>query len=194
MKLHLMTQSYQEAIIHRPFYYIGVIIREGTTFLKYNAPYVLRFYLKPELNNQCEDYPWCDHIRQGRYSWGNDIPLARFYEKIATKLYQIYLVPILPLSWLLPYDDYLPFAVAWILLMVFLLLTTRAGERFMVLITLMFIHYIVLSVVAGYGFLERYGSVLTPFYILLSATALTKLGEYLWIMVKRLNHGRSQRG
>jgi 4-amino-4-deoxy-L-arabinose transferase-like glycosyltransferase len=187
----LMTRSYQEAITHRPLYYTGVIFREGITFLKYNAPYVLRFYLKPELNNQCEDYPWCDQIRQGRYSWGNDIPLARFYEKAATKLYQIYLVPIVPLSWLLPYDDYLPFAVAWVLLMVFLLLTTRADERFMVLVILLFVHYIVLSVVAGYGFLERYGSVLTPFYILLSATALTKLGEYLWMMARRLRYGRA---
>jgi 4-amino-4-deoxy-L-arabinose transferase-like glycosyltransferase len=187
----LMTQSYQEAIMHRPLYYSGVIFREGITFLKYNAPYILRFYLKPELNNQCEDYPWCDHIRRARYSWGNDIPLARFYEKAATKLYQIYLVPIVPLSWLLPYDDYLPFVVAWILLMGFLLLTTQADERFMVLVILLFIHYIVLSVVAGYGFLERYGSVLTPFYIVLSATALTKLGAFIWLLVKRLSHGRS---
>ncbi len=187
----LMTASYQEAIMHRPVYYAGVIFREGVTFLKYNAPYILRFYLKPELNNQCEDYPWCDHIRKARYSWGNDIPLARFYEKAATKLYQIYLVPIVPLSWLLPYDDYLPFAVAWILLMVFLLLTTRSDERFLILVALLFIHYIVLSVVAGYGFLERYGSVLTPFYIVLSATALVKIGEYLWSLTKRLKRGKT---
>jgi 4-amino-4-deoxy-L-arabinose transferase-like glycosyltransferase len=185
----LMTSSYREAILHRPVYYAGVIFREGITFLKYNAPYILRFYLKPELNNQCEDYAWCDHIRQARYSWGNDIPLARVYEKVATKLYQIYLVPIVPLSWILPYDDFLPFAVAWLLLMIFLLITTRADERFLVLIALLFIHYIVLSVVAGYGFLERYGSVLTPFYIVLSATALVKLGEYFWLLAKRLRRG-----
>jgi hypothetical protein len=167
-----------------------VLFREGITFLKYNAPYILRFYLKPELNNQCEDYPWCDHIRQGRYSWGNDIPLARFYEKAATKLYQIYLLPIVPLSWVLPYDDYLPFAVAWLLLIIFLLVTTRSEERFLVLIALLFIHYIVLSVVAGYGFLERYGSVLTPFYMVLSATALVKLGEYVWNLAKRMMQGK----
>jgi hypothetical protein len=75
--------------------------------------------------------------------------------------------------------------------MVFLLLTTRADVRFMVLVILLFVHYIVLSVVAGYGFLERYGSVLTPFYILLSATALTKLGEYLSMMARRLRYGRA---
>ena len=183
----LITQSYQEGIIRRPIYYIGALFREGVTFIKYNAPNILRFYLKPELNNKCEDYPWCKTIRKARFSWGNDIPLARFYERAATKLFQVYLIPIVPLSWVLPYGDYLPYAVAWAILCLFLLLSTRGEVRFLVVVTLLLIHYIVLSVVAGYGFLDRYSSVLTPFYILLSATALVRLGELIWRLAKRLS-------
>jgi len=186
----LITQAYKEGITRRPIYYIGVLLREGITFVKYNAPYILRFYLKPELNNKCEDYPWCKHIRVSRLSWGNDLPLARFYERAATKLFQVYLLPIVPLSWVLPYRDYLPYAVAWMILCIFLLFSTRGDVRFLVVVTLLFIHYIVLSIVAGYGFLERYASVLTPFYIILSATALVKLGELAWEVTRRLLRGK----
>ncbi len=184
----LMTQAYAEGITQRPIYYLGVITREGITFLKYNVPYILRFYLKPELNNRCKEYPWCEHIRESRYTWGANLPFARFYEKAATKIFQVHLLFIRPFNLIFPNDSYLPFATAWLLLISFLLIATRGNIRFLVIACLLFIHYLIFSVVTGYGFLERYASTLTPFYIILSATALVTLGKLAWEVTVRLRN------
>ncbi len=181
----LMTQSYTEGILRRPVYYMGVLIREWTTFLKYNVPYILRFYLKPEQNNQCNTYPWCDHVRQSRFSWGADLPFARPYERAATKLFQVHLLLIQPLRLVFPKDSSLPFLAAWLIFVLFLLLATRGSTRFLVIACLLFIHYLILSVISGYGFLERYASILTPFYIILSATALVTIGTLAWKAIER---------
>lgn len=181
----LMTQAYVEAIRSRPLFYSSALIREATTFLKYNVPYILRFYLKPELNNRCSDYAWCENIRQARYSWGVNLPFVRLYERGATKLFQVHLLLIQPLSLFFPKNSDAPFLAAWILLVVFLLLTTRGSQRFLVLACLLFVHYLILSVISGYGFLERYASILSPFYIILSAAALVTIGTWFWKVLQR---------
>jgi hypothetical protein len=181
----LITQAYVEGIKTRPIYYAAVLIREGTTFLKYNVPYILRFYLKPEQNNRCSDYDWCENIRQGRYSWGAGLPFARLYERAATKLFQIHLLLIQPLNLVLPQNSNLPFLAAWLIFIAFLLLATRGSTRFLVIACLLFIHYLILSVISGYGFLERYASILTPFYIILSGTALVTAGTLAWKAIQK---------
>lgn len=186
----LITQAYLEGIRNRPIYYTGVLIREGTTFLKYNVPYILRFYLKPEQNNRCTEYPWCENIRQGRYSWGAGLPFARLYERGATKLFQMHLLLIQPLNLLLPQNSNLPFLAAWLILIAFLLLATRGSTRFLVIACLLFIHYLVLSVISGYGFLERYASILTPFYIILSGTAIVTAGTLVWRAFEKYGENR----
>lgn len=188
----LMTSAYMEAIKTRPLYYAGVLVREGTTFLKYNVPYILRFYLKPELNNQCNAYSWCENIRRARFSWGADLPFARLYERAATKLFQVHLVLIPLINRLFPKDSLLPFLSAWLILIVFLLLATRGTVRFLVVACLLFIHYLILSVISGYGFLERYASILTPFYIILSATAMVTLGTLAWKTLQRFRKPNPQ--
>ncbi len=186
----LITQAYVEGIKSRPIYYSGVLIREGTTFLKYNVPYILRFYLKPEQNNRCTEYPWCENIRQARYSWGAGLPFARLYERAATKLFQIHLLLIQPLNLVLPQKSNLPFLAAWLILIVFLVLATRGSTRFLVIACLLFIHYLILSVVSGYGFLERYASILTPFYIILSGSAIVTAGTLVWRAIKKYRGDR----
>lgn len=189
----LITQAYIESIIRNPVSFAGIVFREGITFLKYATPNILRFYLKPELNNRCEDYTWCENIRESRYSWGERIPLARLYEKVATKVFQIYLLPIRPLTLVFPGNPYLPFAAAWILLVAFVLVTTQGSARFLVISSLLFIHYVIITVVSGYGFLARYSSVLSPFYIIVSAVALYSSARLLWSMFGRLRKGRGER-
>jgi hypothetical protein len=181
----LITRAYVESIKSRPLFYTAVLIREGTTFLKYNVPYILRFYLKPEQNNRCDDYAWCENIRQSRYSWGASLPFTRLYERAATKLFQIHLLLIQPLNLLFPKNSNLPFLAAWLVLIFFLLLATRNSTRFLVIACLLFIHYLILSVISGYGFLERYASILTPFYIILSGTALVTAGTLAWKAIKK---------
>ena len=182
----LITQAYIEGIMRNPAYFAGVVIREGITFLKYATPNILRFYLKPELNNRCEDYAWCENIRESRYSWGEKVPLARLYERVATKVFQIYLLPILPLTLVFPGNPYLPFAIAWILLVAFVLIASQGSVRFLVLSSLLFIHYVIITVVSGYGFLARYSSVLTPFYIIVSAVAMFTSARLLWSIIRRI--------
>lgn len=181
----LITQAYIEGIKSRPIFYTGVMIREGTAFLKYNVPYILRFYLKPEQNNRCTEYPWCKNIRQARYSWGASLPFVRLYERAATKLFQIHLLLIQPLNLIFPKNSNLPFLAAWLILIIFLLITTRNSIRFLVIACLLFIHYLILSVISGYGFLERYASILTPFYIILSGTALVTSGTLVWKAIRK---------
>jgi hypothetical protein len=179
----LYTQAYIEGIFKRPIYYGRVLMREGLTVIKYNAPLILRMYLKPEFNNRCEDYAWCENIRESRMSWTNKLLVVPIYERVATKLMQLYLLPLRPLSLIFGNDKYLPVATAWILVMGFLLIATRGRIRFMVVITLLFLLYIILSIISGYGFLPRYVSVLTPYYSILSATAIVTLGKLLLNLV-----------
>ncbi len=186
----LMTQAYVEGITNRPVYYAGVITAEGIRFLRYNVPLILRFYLKPEQNNRCTEYPWCESIRHSRYSWGAGLPLARFYERAATKAFQVYLLGIQPLGIFLPEASPLPVAAAWLIMIIFLLVATRGSMRFLVIACLLWIHYLILSVVAGYGFLERYSSVLTPFYIILSAATMAALIRIAWGLAIRIRQSR----
>ncbi|MEA3439165.1 MAG: hypothetical protein U9R58_02680 [Chloroflexota bacterium] len=181
----MFTQAYIEGILRRPTYFAGVLAREGITFIKYNSPTILRFYLKPELNNRCQEYDWCEDIRDGRFSWGNKLPFVSIYEKAGTKVFQLYLVPVGLLSTILWDNQYLAVALSGIAMVVFLLLATRGRVRFLVIATLLLLGYIVLSVISGYGFLARYASVVTPFYIVLSATTLVALGKLLWNLVER---------
>jgi hypothetical protein len=182
----LYTQAYIEGIFKRPIYYVGVLMREGLTVIKYNVPLILRLYLKPELNNRCQDYTWCENIRDSRMSWTNKFPVVPIYEKVATKLVQLYLLPLRPLNFIFGNNKYLPVATAWILMMGFILIATRGRVRFLVISTLIFLLYIILSIISGYGFLPRYASVLTPFYSILSATALVTFGKLLLNWVYRL--------
>jgi hypothetical protein len=188
----MFTQAYIEGILRRPTYFAGVLVREGITFIKYNSPTILRFYLKPELNNRCQEYDWCEDIRDGRFSWGNKLPLVGFYEKAGTKVFQLYLLPVGFLSTILWDNQYLAVALSGIAMIVFLLLATRGRVRFLVIATLLLLGYIVLSVISGYGFLARYSSVVTPFYIILSSTTLVTLGKLLWNLVDRFK-GTSNR-
>lgn len=185
----LMTRAYIEGIIRNPAYFAGIVFREGITFLKYSTPNILRFYLKPELNNRCDDYDWCEHIRESRYSWSAKIPFARSYEKVAAKVFQIYLLPIRPLALAFPGRPNLPYAASWIILIVFLLFTTKDGDRFLVISSLLFILYVIITVVSGYGFLPRYSSVLTPFYIIISAVALVIAARLLRNIISRFRGG-----
>jgi hypothetical protein len=182
----LMTKAYIEGIIRNPVYFAEIVFREGITFLKYTTPNILRFYLKPELNNRCEDYAWCEHVRDSRYSWGAKIPFARLYEKVAAKVFQIYLLPIRPLALAFPGKPNLPYAAAWIILISFLLFNTKDSDRFLVISSLFFILYVIITVVSGYGFLPRYSSVLTPFYIIISAVALVTSARLLRNITGRL--------
>jgi hypothetical protein len=188
----LYTQAYIEGILHRPIYYAGVLMREGLTVIKYNVPFILRLYLKPELNNRCQDYPWCENIRDSRLSWKNKLPFVPVYEKVATKVFQLYLIPLRPLNFIFSNDKFLPVATAWILMVGFLLIATRGRVRFLVITTLLFLLYIIFSVISGYGFLARYASVLTPFYSILSATALVTLGKLILGWVNRLRRPAHQ--
>lgn len=115
------------------------------------------------------------------------------YEKVATKIFQIYLLPIRPLTLVFPGNPYLPFAAAWILLVAFVLVATQGSARFLVISSLLFIHYVIITVVSGYGFLARYSSVLSPFYIIVSAVALYSSARLLWSMFGRLRKGRGER-
>ncbi len=182
----LYTQAYIEGILKRPIYYMGVLLREGLEVTKYNVPFILRLYLKPELNNRCQDYVWCENIRVSRFSWRNKIPFVPFYEKAATKVFQLYLLPLRPLDALFGNNKYLPVAVSWIIMIGFLIIVTRDRVRFLVFANLLFLLYIILSVISGYGFLARYASVLFPFYSILSAIALVTLGNLLRNVVYRL--------
>ncbi|MHA2403446.1 MAG: hypothetical protein ACXADH_10690 [Candidatus Kariarchaeaceae archaeon] len=183
----LYTQAYMEGIIKRPIYYGSVLMREGLTVIKYNAPLILRLYLKPEFNNRCEDYAWCENIRESRMSWTNKLLVVPIYERVATKFMQLYLLPLRPLNLIFRNDKYLPIATAFILVMGFLLIATRGRVRFLVVITLLFLLYIILSIISGYGFLPRYASVLTPYYSILSATAIVTIGNLLvnWLFRDR---------
>jgi len=181
----LFTQAYIEGILRQPAYFAGVLVREGITYLKYNSPTILRFYLKPEENNRCQEYVWCDDIREGRYSWGNKLPFVGIYEKAGTKLFQLYLLPVGLLTRMLAGNQDLAVGISGIVMILFLLLATRGRVRFLVLATMTILGYIVLSVVSGYGFLARYSSVVTPYYIVLSATTLVTLGKLLWSLVDR---------
>jgi hypothetical protein len=183
----LYTQAYMEGIFKRPFYYGTVLTREGLTVIKYNAPLILRMYLKPEFNNRCQDYAWCENIRESRMSWTNKLLVVPIYEKVATKLIQLYLLPLRPLNLFFGSNEYLPIATAWILMMGFVLIATRDRVRFLVVITILFLLYIILSIISGYGFLPRYASVLTPYYSILSATAIVTIGKLLlnWVFRNR---------
>jgi hypothetical protein len=183
----LYTQAYIEGIFRRPFYYKGVLSREALTVIKYNVPHILRLYLKPELNNRCEDFTWCENIRESRLSWKNKLFFVPVYEKVATKLYQLYLLPLRPLNFIFRNDQYLPVATTWIIMVGFLLIATRGRVRFLVFTTLVFLLYIIFSVISGYGFLARYASVLTPFYSILSATTFVTLGKLIFGWVIKLN-------
>ena len=167
----LFPKAYMEAFTKQPFRMIQVLYQEHAVFMRYNNPYVLRLQLSASKNSGCHDIPWCDQIRQSHHEWNQEQWLPHIYEKIASKVLQVYLVPVGILAGIAPERYHLPFTIAWIGLMLFLLLTTRGRIRFLVLLDFLLIQYTVLVVVLGLGFNERYASMLSPLQAVLSGVA-----------------------
>ncbi len=182
----MIPKAYVEAILKRPIYYLKIIYQENAVFIRYNNPYILRWELSASKNYGCDGIPWCDKIQQSRYEWDNQHWFYSLYEKVASKVLQVYLAPVGVVSYVAPEKSFLPYTVTWISLIIFLLLTTRGRIRFLVFTTFVLIQYTALVVIAGLGFTERYAAMLSPLQGILSSIFYTILIQWILQTLKKL--------
>ena len=190
----LLASAYIEAYTKHPMQSAGILLHEEAIFLKYNNPYILRWFLAPSKNYGCDQISWCEQINQGSLEWSGANPLSKAYEKIATKLLQAYLWPVGLLSRILPDKEHTPFLAAWFCLAAFLILATRGWLRFLTILSFCLIQYTSLVVVAGLGFTERYAAMLSPIQAVLSGVAYWVIAQYIWRVVGWMKNRQLQFG
>ena len=174
----LFRTAYIESLTSKPVKFFQTMTQEVAIFLRYGNPYVLRWILNASNNYGCTDFLWCETLNQSRSSWDYRQPLIGIYEKISTKILQIYLAPIGILSRLFPEKQYLPVLTSWIAIFGFLILFTRSWERLLILATGGLVLYTAVIVVVGLGFTERYAAMLSPVQTIFSGIA--------WFVVFRI--------
>lgn len=175
--------AYLEALLKKPLQFAGAIVREVGFFLRYGNPYVLRWQLNAHLNYGCDGIAWCNQVTQARYEWNSNNLVIAFYEKAATKIFQVYLAPVGLISILSPEKQVFPVLFSWIVMFGFTVLFTKGWERLFVLSVNVLILYTAVVVVVGLGFTERYASMLSPLQAVYSAVAwftALKLFAVLW--------------
>jgi hypothetical protein len=160
--------AYIESLVHAPTKFALTMYQENAVFFQYNDPYILRWLLDARNNYGCEGMSWCGNIGVSNLVWSSNTWYFSLYEKIATKINQVYLVPVGIISLLVPEKDYFPFNVAWIGMGLLLILITKGRERFLVIVTFTILQYTSITVIAGLGFTERYAAMMSPLQIILS--------------------------
>jgi hypothetical protein len=169
----IFPQAYMESMLHDPIRFALIMVQENAVFFGYNDPYILGWYLDARKNNACESIPWCSEIQVSRRVWDDQSWYSSLYEKVDTKLVQVYLVPVGLISALSPDKNYLPYNIAWFGMIVVLILVTRGRERFLAIATFVVLQYTCITVVVGLGFTERYAAMMVPLQIVLSGLLFT---------------------
>jgi hypothetical protein len=169
----IFTSAYLESFLHNPTRFSVVMYQENAVFFRYNDPHILPWLLNASNNYGCTNIPWCKNIKISQMVWSSKTWYFSLYQKVATKIIQVYLAPVGLISAFLPEKVYLPFTVAWFGMVLLLLLVTRGWERFLVMATFVILQYNSITVIAGFGFTERYAAMVTPLHIVLSSILFT---------------------
>ena len=105
--------------------------------------------------------------------WDYQTWYSSLYEKIDTKIIQVYLAPVGLISAFSSDKNILPYNIVWFGMMVLLILVTGGREQFLAMTTLVTLQFTCITVIAGLGFTERYAAMLAPLQIVLSGIFFT---------------------
>lgn len=169
----IIPQAYIESILHNPIKFALIMYQENAVFFRYNDPYILRWYLDAGKNYGCESIPWCSEIGVSHLVWDYQTWYSSLYEKIDTKIIQVYLAPVGLISAFYSDKNILPYNIVWFGMIVLLILITRGRERFLAIATFVTLQFTCITVIAGLGFTERYAAMLAPLQIVLSGLLFT---------------------
>ena len=147
--------------------------QENAVFFRYNDPYILRWYLDAGKNYGCDLIPWCSEISVSHLVWDYQTWYSSLYEKLDTKIIQVYLAPVGLISAFSSDKNILPYNIVWFGMMGLLILVTGGRERFLAITTLVTLQFTCITVIAGLGFTERYAAMLAPLQIVLSGIFFT---------------------
>ncbi len=207
----LFTSAYIEAIRKQPVFYIQQIIAQHSTFISYPVGRTIDFWpLDTEGNGICRGEAWCIAARERarlypelKMQLEDTIRTLSSFTVYSTQI-QMAVASFLPGTGVQPlYSDYWQWPnnwspqplmsglIAWLLMVGVLLLATRGLLRFTVLACIVFIHYTMLSVVAGHVITSRYIQVLSPFYIILSVITVAAAGQIVYRVAQRSAFGRT---
>jgi len=103
---------------------------------------------------------------------------------------QVYLAPVGIISRLSPENNNLPYAAAWLGMILFVLLAMRGRNLFLAISTIVLIQFTSVVVIAGHGFTERYASMLSPMQTTLSALVYYTLAELIVRVFQRWKKSR----
>lgn len=180
---NFFAAAYVEALVSHPAKFAQAILREVAIFIRYGNPYYLRWLLNPDNNYGCTDLVYCDQIEKSRSQWDQHNLAVGLYEKLATKVLQVYMLPIRFLATFLPEKRFLPYLVSWAACILLAVLFTRGYERVLAIASNLIIAYTAVIVVAGLGFNERYASMLSPMQTVFSGLIwmlILRVGIDLW--------------
>jgi len=206
----LFTSAYVEAIRSQPARFAQEIIAQHSIFISYPVGRTIDYWpLDIEGNGVCGGSAWCTDAR-ARARLYPDLKLQledtiRALTDYTVYTTQIQMAAVSVLSGVPPLHNdaywqwpniwlghsYMAGLIAWLVMIGFLLIATRGILRLTVLACVVFIHYTMLSVVAGHVITSRYIQVLSPFYIVLSAITVVTISQLIYRAAQRTATGRT---
>jgi len=200
------TAMYKEAVLKKPLYFVQQVIENSALALSFPVSVVIVEDFK-STTIDCSGFLWCSTLwtKLGQNEALKEQIMATEHS-ITQPLFrarQLYLGVAERLSGttasLSDWMDYTytPFQgialICWLVLNGVLLLATRGVLRLLILACFVFIQYTVFSAITGNIFIPRYAEPLSPFYTIVSVTALWLLFDILLGRLRAQRRKRVQR-
>ena len=176
-KRNLFPTAYFEALATHPVQFAQMVAREAAVFLRYGNAYVINWQLNTSSNYGCTNLSWCDQITNSRFEWSSSTPAVQMYEKVSVKILQVYLAPMGFLNLIFHDNQTVPVLFSWLVITALMIFFTRGYERLLFTSATVVILFTAVLVVVGYGFTERYPSMLSPIQAVYSALTWYAIGR-----------------